>query len=365
MLQRIITAICLIGMSYVQTVSAQKNGLLPETFRVKYQVNFDSSAISYVQVSEKTLISYIFDKVNPGEIPIYQLEGYSAVSPYGIENRRVAITHKEAAYRLLGGSIDTIQDLDGKGNVKILVLKDAPDLNETRTYNFYEDWFLDLNAFKLTKNVVCYEPIRHFYYPEDTDHREVKERSTFMLFPTVSMSAKAIEQSKKNRIAIAKISYEFFIEDSVQRNIATKSYQNYLDKIDIENSSAPMMNRYAMEMFLGTMKTKLESGSLHAFDYENNAKLAIPEIKKRFGQEIDSIITYDDETGEEEISTLEISADLREIKSIIFDETIYLDPKTLVLTKEINTIAPVRWYYARDDWDRKNMIKEVIFYIKQ
>ena len=82
-------------------------------------------------------------------------------------------------------------------------------------------------------------------------------------------------------------------------------------------------------------------------------------------ERLDSIITYDDETGEEEISTLEISADLREIKSIIFDETVYLDPKTLVLTKEINTIAPVRWYYGEEDWDRKNLIKEVIFYIKQ
>lgn len=360
MIKQTILTLSLIVLIFSE-VKSQENILLPNSFRVAYQIPFDSS---YIRISDKTLTEYVFDKVITNKMTVYVPQDYYNNYLYSIEKSPVKQEFKYS-YVTLGGSIDTLNILDETtGKINTTVINKKPEPSDIKSYLFFEEWNLNAANLNFSKKVIGYEPIRHYYRAEDFGKDDRLLRRTFSLFPDKDLTEKEKSKSSKALIEIATVTYEFLFENQEIQLYMTPC-EDQLGNIYVENPSAPMLNSYAFNNMINTMFQKIKSGELSVYDIQNNTKMDLAAINEKLGAVNDTISIVDTYTGITEMTVIERQFNYREIKSIIFNETILLNPENMLLTKKVNYWAPVRWYYRDDDFMQKNIIKNTVFYIKQ
>lgn len=343
------------------------NDFLPSTFRVSYIVSIDTASsmsmeypenvfrntFAIEKYSDRTLASYVVDKVLSGDINAYKTFGSNEDELYSIEDSRLIKTISDCQ-RDLGKFKDTVymEDLE-TGYMLESVIEHEIDISEIKAFMFYEDWSFDADVFRITKNVVGYDLIRyHFNYSDDE-----RRHRCFSVFPAIDITAEKQEEAEKRMVKVANLTYEYFLYNQEAENEFKDcdGSQQYV----FENPTAPHFNSYARSLLIGTMMDKLENGDLYAYDIYENYPLTYKDIAKRLGEGTE-IVDVINEYGEE--MKVEIVKEINpkfEIKSIMFTENIYIDPETLLLKKEVVAIAPVRCYYNEND----KLVKKVLFKI--
>ncbi len=222
---------------------------------------------------------------------------------------------------------DTIEIEDPETfEISVKVFKKELNRDEISQLFFTEEWFLDKDNFKMTKEVLGYGLVREFYRENDVEKEKLLKKVLFELnFNNDTVNVKSKDVKKKELLA-ENIKYEFNLDN-----------ENWVKDLDHER-------------FMNTIIEKITKGEIKVYDFYDNSKvLSVNNIKVNLNLISDTIELENFETSEitTELIEYDITPDL--FSSYIFIEDWYIDKSTYKIIKEIKGIAPVYHYYKGDE----------------
>jgi hypothetical protein len=366
-------------------VNAQnKNALLPDQLVIYDKIMFDTiseyfngdmyySFLSSLHKKSSQVENFDFNelliaKLTKGNIKVYN--EYSFYNP-GIPDASkkyiefVQATPMEIKSNL-GYSVDTIQIYDEMTDETRMVeaITDI-DKNSLKGFVFYDEWCLDDTNFKFTKNVKAWSPVRVYQREDDWgDQYEPLYKQVGFIIMDEFQNEKEKQTVEKRMKLFCKTEYEYLLENDEMLMYKNELADAYADRI--ENTNSPFWNSYARAKFKNSIFNQALSGKSNAYDFESGNILTQEEIRKRAGEQLDTIQIEDPENPENWIDYViktEISAMMNQIKSVIFIEDWYIDEKTLRIKKIVKGVVPIRWYYDQEDFEQMDPLKTELFMI--
>ncbi len=193
--------------------------------------------------------------------------------------------------------------------------------NEIKGLFFKEEWLVDTaNTIVFEKKVVSWSPVRYF----KRNNEELKK----LVFK--------ISGNEASELLAKNVIYEFNLEDTIN--------PYFVKNIDVLRLSNLIISEAV-------------SGKIKAFNPSNiDEEFSKLQIKQKLGENTDTIITENLVTFETSKQIIKSEINPYEIKSLIFIEDWYYNPKTFAIKKVIKGIAPVRHYFKIDE-----PVKSVVF----
>ena len=286
----IIVISCFISCNEVEkkTNDNRVNLLLPTSVPVSQLFVFDTINTDWQKgLLSANLISRVFEMFNKSELTVFD--------PNTDDTNLTKYTKEQVCNNL------------GVNSVPL-------NYNEIKGLFFKEEWFLDtVKSFVFEKSIISWSPVRYF----NRNNEKIKK----LVFK--------ISGNDASEILAKNIIYEFNLEDTVN--------QGFVKNIDVVKLTKLLID-------------KAVSGNTKVYNPMNvDEELSVEQIKKRLGERIDTVITEEPETSEMIQRIIKSNINLEEIKSIVFIEDWYYNPKTYAIKKVVKGIAPVRHYYKFDE----------------
>lgn len=268
------------------------NLLLPTSVPVNQLFVFDSTNTNWQkELLDSKLISRIFDKFNKSELTVYD--------PSTDDTILTKYTKKQVYNNL------------GVNSVPL-------NYNEIKGLYFKEEWFFDTTEpIIFEKNVISWSPVR--YYEQNN------EKLKKLVFK--------ISGNEASEILAKNVICEFNLDDTVS--------PEFVKNIDSKKLSELLINK--------ALSRKVKVYNPMNIDEE----LSKEKIKQNLGERIDTIMVENTETSEMTQKVIVSIINPDEIKSLIFVEDWYYNPKTFAIKKVIKGIGPVRHYYKLDETVKK------------
>lgn len=209
----------------------------------------------------------------------------------------------------------------------------------------HEIWNFNPTKYTFTKKIYSYSPFIKMYRDDDVDYVNP-------LFKKVG-----IIYNNPNELDINKM-----------QHFKTIKYEHFYDNFDIyietgkrfEEHNPLFYNPYNTKLFKEQLFEDVVSGKIKAYDFETNQLLDSVKLMEKLLIYTD-IIEFENLEGEIETKKINIELYQTDIKSLVFIEEWYIDPKTFQLAKKVKGIAPCFYYHAPED--EKNIKKRIPFVI--
>lgn len=204
---------------------------------------------------------------------------------------------------------------------------------------FLEKWFLHEDKLQFNKEIMAYAPVRK--YLKGQEKRDTGLKEIMFWIQNASQSSKKAE-----------------------KQIAEDIY--YM--IDLENLNHVNFDK---QLFFEFLIKKIINNDVDVYDFFSNEKIAITELKKRFGFGNEKVAVQDPVTGviryemaNDDMSDKDFIATVpyNEIKYLIFKEDWYVNNTGNQIKKEVKTVALVREYEKYGDMENGKS-KEILFSI--
>jgi len=218
--------------------------------------------------------------------------------------------------------------------------------DQIRSVVFIEEWGFDTLAFRFSKSVKGFIPIRHTRQELEPERQKLELTALFRLDENLSKRDK--RQVKRRMVHVKEIAYEFMLtephllflkgaDQSIVREMGQAAYKYYNINWN-RHASQTIVNSIIDQSFKKDQELLTPDGSdLYNFD-------SLPYIVEPY---LDSLMEKVMEEFDLEgfmPSMADLKYDLkRNVFSIIFFEDWYIDPITLYMEKKVNAVAPVLW----------------------
>jgi hypothetical protein len=339
---------------------AQQNDLLPEKLVISYPVFFsdynlelnyrfrNSLVLKNEQYGEDFIGIRMAKKVVKDKLAVYEpyMNTYYPYSVFESEKMSPRIVKESLGYRS-----DTLASwTEDSGNEEYRITE--IDYSEIKSLYFTEEWYFDGEAFSFSKDLIAVSPIREYY--RETGFGEASKRfsKTFRILYPDNLGFFKKRRSERNMKICNSVAYECLLIEGEQL---------FYNNATLEVSNAPFLTSYSREKLFRSIIEPVLSGKRQAYSYPDNNELKVNRAEKALGLKTDTIYTIDPMSGESMILTAERVLDYHEFKSIVFFEDWYYDSETSRMKKTVKALAPVRHYYAEDDFDRETPLKQIVF----
>lgn len=253
--------------------------------------------------------------------------------PYDIEAGKV-LTGEDLKYAF-GKRIDTLYSMDGE----IIIVENTIDTSEIKAVQFIEEWRLDTLQQTLSKTVKGFIPIRK--HLDDTGERNVYRQTCIVIQGTPGKAA-------KKRELVARVKYEVLLFDLYDKELTTFLEQgtdatySLQAQFQHEITYSPFLSSYSRYMLVDFIRKSALEKKLPAYDFYSNEKINTTEdLHAGVGEHLMTVPIMDFDLGEyRDVEIWEYSSN---IKSVIFCEEWYINPKTGYFSKEVVGIGPVLW----------------------
>lgn len=330
------------------------NALMPQKQIVRYfsELGNDSihkTSISAYQNNNVNIKKIVFDKVLNNEVQVFE---NIETNIYNLDTAPVPLIMQDIESKL-GMHTQQLTYVDENGNEvnQTIKLDFVPD--EISEIGFVEEWNLNVDGFKMSKNVLVYDFVRE--YTKDGES-EIRKLLTFTIIPnidTITNPKWDLVCTKVNEVRIEAVSLNEIIEYGKEKQEfwnAGNSIFNYRN---------PFWNSYTYTTLVDALFKNVEEGKVNTFDFNTKEAISFSEIEERMGA-TEMTINYINENGDEVTQTIKQDLIAEEIKSLIFIEDWYIESNTLALRKKITGIAPVR-YFMKGETDY--VFKQIPFVI--
>ncbi len=346
---------------------SQQNDLMPESILFESGAFFfgDTTNLRYMphrrvinneQHTDKFIGQILLENALNNKIDAYSSTYYSDFYPYDIfQTEKIDITEIKESL----GSINdtTLRYNSQRDTLEEVVVKGKIDYREIKGLLFIEDWIYNAEAFTFNKNIKAIVPVRAFYkYADFEKDQVVLSKVCHLLYPEKLSWWKRFRM-KKRLIHCNTITYECPLF-----NTNTAQCSECFD-MDFELEHAPYFNSLSRLTLVRSIIDPVLEGKRKAYTFYPRNELSVEDVKDHLGGGVEEIM-FPDENGEVVIQKIERDIPYYQIKSVLFFEDWYYDPKTLRMKKVINGIAPVRHYYKQDDYDHENLVKRIAFVVK-
>lgn len=253
--------------------------------------------------------------------------------PYDIETYPEFNT--EELFFAFGGEINTVYTAEDE----LLIYESPIDTSEIKAVQFIEEWQLDTSRLNFSKKVKGFIPIRKHYNP-------IHEEDLFYQTSIILQEAPKKLSNKKKLVAKVKYEVLLFDQDNETLQKLTQQDEYYIpgteELFSREIPYNPFLSSYSRNMLIEFMRNASLKQKLGTYDFITNKKINnAEEIKNGLGENLVTVPVTNLETGE--LFEMEIWEQTSSIKSVIFCEEWYLDPKTGYFSKVVAGIAPVLW----------------------
>jgi hypothetical protein len=336
-----------------------QNLLIPSNLIVNYNVRLDTcyrmvngECIEHVSKailknkSENDLITMILNSALSGKVNCYKTDSWLT---YQLMENRQKLSESEIENKL--------------GNFDL----NTADKKQIVGLNFIEDWEVTNNPLAFKKKVIAYMPLSRYYSDDDSCYENPLYQIPFTIIDTL-VAKKQIKKSEKRMILSNIIAYEYFfyLDYTYPYDIdeLTKTYKKFghgVDNYILSKETSEYLTRTGITNFLKIMTDKVINEELIAYDYYDNKRLSVNEVKERLGA-IKDTVENANIAGLFSVNYA-MPVDFDEIQSVVFLEKWYIDPVTLRIEKKVFGIAPVRHYYSEDDEQEENLKRQILFKI--
>lgn len=329
------TGVSVLGASMIgcssqqsQTVATSdvKNDLLPQEVVIKYEHNL-AVAKDADKIQGLDYVKFIKDlssKMIDGSVTVYDPMDDSA--PFAKKDVDYLFTDRQ----------DTLLDIDENTFDTVPIVKSYTfDPSELQRLVVTEDWFLNSQAFEMTKNVLEYAPVKIIRRDLGNDNYEMQKQLLFWVKPSEGASDK--------KLLASDVTYEF----------------------DLYNMSNPnWMESLSVSRFVAVILNNVLEGKVKAYDFfsEEKVALSVDIVRENLGATVENYFV-EDETATV-VDTVQVVGNIYpdEIRSVIFVEDWYIDDN-MMISKVVKRIAPVRHYYMLNDVAEDEMVKKVPFVV--
>ena len=358
-------------------VKAQEDNLfMPEDFRVCAWIPLEKGSLpgNFKEVHFDIIHKYepvngydslmvaILNRMFSGDIDIYSPAEKGAYYPYGVELQTDTISVNDFIHNAGGYKEDLALFDEETGEMKTVMATHDPDLKEVKSVVFTETWNFDPEKFVFRKNVIAYEPVRHYFREDDLERQAMILRKTGRLIFNKKLSKKEIKKSDKRMQLCAKVAYEFPFKHRYEHLQYLKSGHSEIRDYPFENPDAPFLNSIVERELLNTLYEAVINEQVKAYDYYSKKPLSVKEVKENMGATTDTVY-FQDMDAQPQQQVVHNEARIFEIQSLIFIENWYIDMETLRMKKEVTGIAPVRYYYPYGEADGPEIVSKVPFMI--
>jgi hypothetical protein len=344
-----------VGISAQPLLMKGSNKLYPQNLMVTYAVNFEkledetdstvlNDTLSSFTLSNEYPGASIIDNALSGRTPVYQTNDYDQLFPYTILESRKKLP-METISELLG-----VKTIVPQGGGKDEVIRKVVNIGEIRGFEFIEDWNWDQQTDRFTKNVVAYNPIRIYSEPERIIHRR-----TFYVMDTCYSGKK--QSSARIPVLMAKSQYEFYIN----RDWCEKKGLSYANLSIPFNYDASDWSKSMRIFFVKNLCDPVINGTKQVLDYKTRNSISMDEARLRLGFRCDSVMIDDYENGIQKMILTCKDFNPARVKSVIFFEDWFIDPVSLLISKQVTGIAPV--LYPDEEIDEHPGCKEIPFIV--
>lgn len=309
------------------SLSAQSNLLMPTEQIVSYSVDFypDMYNLSNLWTARENAQNnspYLFytvlkEGVLSGDLELYSPHdrNYDLITAeifYDKPVKYIPIKHSELFTNF--GSWQRVEIAPG-------IYKDSLIANENELVGtfFIESWYLDAEANKFEKNIKCILPV--FCFDKNGDN--------WYFRPCVipfDYTPKEIKRIRKNAQFSNRISYIYFFDKE-------SDYEWY-------KSNSPLLTNFVRNELIDYIFNLAKSREIIPRDFYTKEPLTAEELTGRLHKE--EVINIEISRGVYLDTTITVSYQNNEIKSLVFIEDWYVSKDPFMVFKDVVGIAPVR-----------------------
>jgi len=118
--------------------------------------------------------------------------------------------------------------------------------------------------------------------------------------------------------------------------------------------------------FTDKLIAKTLVGKIPVYDsFDTSKVLTKDEIKAVIGSWQDTVVGINEKKGDTALIIRQFGFDKSELKKLLFTENWWFNSKTFTLKKQVKTWCPVKVYYKEDDTAHSDLLKKMLFCVKQ
>lgn len=218
--------------------------------------------------------------------------------------------------------------------------------DQIRSVVFIEEWSFDTLAFRFSKSVKGFIPIRHTRQELEPERQKLELTALFRQEEVLSRKEK--RHMNRRMVHVKEIAYEFVLtephllflkdaEESLIRELGQAAYKYYNINWN-RHASHTIVNSIIDQSFKQDQEVLTADGSeVYNFD-------SLPYIVEPYLDSLMESVMNEYDLEEFMPTMADLKYDLkRNVFSIIFFEDWYIDPETLYMEKKVNAVAPVLW----------------------
>ncbi len=216
----------------------------------------------------------------------------------------------------------------------------------------YEKWHFNRRNYQFTKDIFAYSP---FIYVSGNEEHMYFKKIGYLL-------NEANKTSTSKLLKFQSVRYEVDYDDYEKTYIEVSDDDKEYSVSKIEEEQPLFYSLYHQKKFKEMLLEDVLSGKITAYDFTTGKAFTIEELKQSLTLDTIDYELIDPDTGELSIKKRYEMYMPDDIKSLMFTEDWYIDPKTFYLKKEVREIAPV--FIVKDENGEETDEPFTPFYIK-